>query len=99
MGVPVGPHRLLNVAWADDTWLTARSPAELGVMMRELNDAAAKVGILLGLPTCRRAEVRRLDRTAQPATEEYAELREMATVATTSTMRMLGAEVNAQPDQ
>lgn len=98
MGVSVGPCHLLCVAWADDMWLHARNPEELHLMLREFIDAA-KVGLALRLSKCRWAEVRRADPPAQPAAEEHAELREMATVATTSTMHVLGAEVHMQVDQ
>lgn len=38
-GLSIAERRLLYLAWADDTWLVAKSPAESNAMVQELRTA------------------------------------------------------------
>lgn len=92
----MGPGRLLCVAWADETWLTARSPEELIAMICELKAAAKTMGLELRLTECKWAEVRRPDQQATPVSRACHELRCMSNVDKASTMRVFGADVHMQ---
>lgn len=76
-GLDIAECRLLYVAWSDDTWLVAKLPAELNVMIRELRTAARSVGLELRLNKCKWAEVRRKDQPATRVSPEHAELSTM----------------------